>query len=142
MNQTYLHKGIPRRFKAKSSRSRLALAAGGVRYEVREVRLSSKPAELLSISPKGTVPVLHTAYGTVIEESLPIMRWALEMHDPQDWLTRDDPALIASNDGSFKRDLDRFKYPDRYGDDPALHRDSGLRFLQDLEARIAVAGQL
>ncbi len=123
-------------------RARLALAAGGVRYEVREVQLSSKPAELLAISPKGTVPVFQAADGTVIEDSLAIMRWALETRDPQDWLIRDDPALIASNDGSFKRDLDRFKYPDRHGDDPALHRDSGLRFLQDLEARIAVAGQL
>ncbi|GGE96787.1 glutathione S-transferase [Sphingomonas prati] len=123
-------------------RARLALAVGGVPYELREVRLSNKPSELLTISAKGTVPVLQTADGVVIGESLAIMRWALEDRDPQGWLLRDDPTLIATNDGMFKRELDRYKYPARHGSAPAWHRDNGLRFLQELEARIAVAGQL
>jgi len=123
-------------------RARLALRSSGTCYELREVRLSNKPAELLSASPKGTVPVLQTSDGRVIEESLAIMRWALEAQDPEGWLTRDDPALIAINDGMFKHHLDRYKYPDRHGSEPGRHRDDGLRFLQDLDARIAVAGQL
>ncbi|KAB7647716.1 glutathione S-transferase [Polymorphobacter fuscus] len=123
-------------------RARLALAASGTRYELREVRLSRKPTALLSASPKGTVPVLQTADGTVIDESLAIMRWALATHDPENWRTRDDPALIAINDGMFKHHLDRYKYPDRHASDPDSHRESGLRFLRDLEARIAIAGQL
>ncbi|WP_241557125.1 glutathione S-transferase [Croceibacterium ferulae] len=123
-------------------RARLALAASGTPYELREVRLSDKPAELLAASPKGTVPVLQTADGAVIEESLAIMRWALEAHDPEGWLTRDDPGLIAGNDGMFKHHLDRYKYPDRHGSEPDRHRDEGLRFLQNLDARIAIAGQL
>ena len=123
-------------------RARLALAASGTRYELREVRLSGKPAALLSASPKGTVPVLQAADGAVIEESLAIMRWALEAQDPEGWLTRDDPALIATNDGVFKHHLDRYKYPDRYGLEPDSHRESGLGFLRDLDARLAVAGQL
>ena len=123
-------------------RARLALSSSGTRYELREVRLSDKPAELLSASPKGTVPVLQTADGRVIEESLAIMRWALDAQDPEGWLTRDDPALIAINDGMFKHHLDRYKYPDRHSSDPDRHRDSGLRFLQDLDARIAVGGQV
>lgn len=123
-------------------RARLALAASGTRYELREVRLSDKPAELLSASPKGTVPVLRTAAGTVIEESLAIMRWALETRDPEGWLTRDNPALIANNDGMFKYHLDRYKYPDRHGAEPVRHREDGVRILQDLDARLAIAGQL
>jgi glutathione S-transferase len=123
-------------------RARLALAASGTRYELREVRLSDKPVELLTASPKGTVPVLVTADGAVIEESLAIMRWALKKHDPAGWRKRDDPALIAINDDMFKHHLDRYKYPDRHGSAPDRHRDAGLRLLRDLDARIAARGQL
>ncbi len=123
-------------------RARLALAVSGTRYELREVRLSEKPPALLSISPKATVPVLQAADGTVIDESLEIMRWALQAHDPEGWLIRDDPELIAVADGMFKHHLDRYKYPGRYGVNPQVHRDGGLRFLCDLDARIAVAGQV
>ena len=123
-------------------RARLALAMSGARYELREVRLCDKPVELLSASPKGTVPVLQKADGAVIEESLAIMRWALELHDPEGWLTRDAPALIATNDGMFKHHLDRYKYPNRHASEPERHRDQGLLFLQDLDARVAGAGQL
>lgn len=35
-------------------RARLALAASGVRYELREVRLSAKPDAMLAISSKRT----------------------------------------------------------------------------------------
>lgn len=123
-------------------RARWALAVSGVRYELREVRLADKPGEMLSISSKGTVPIFRTADGVVIDESLLIMRWALNVRDPEDWLARDDPALIAANDGVFKYHLDRYKYPDRYGSDPDAHRDIGLMFLGELDRRIAVAGQI
>ena len=123
-------------------RARLALAVSGTRYELREVRLSDKPLDLLRASPKGTVPVLQTASETIIEESLAIMRWALEAQDPEGWLTRVDPELISANDGMFKHHLDRYKYPNRYGSEPDRHRADGLRFLQELDARIARAGQL
>lgn len=123
-------------------RARLALAVSGTRYEHREVKLSDKPAALLSASPKGTVPVLRTADGAVIDESLAIMRWALGAHDPQGWLARDDAMLIARNDGMFKYHLDRYKYPDHHGAESGAHRDQGLLFLQDLDARIAASGQL
>jgi glutathione S-transferase len=123
-------------------RARLALAVSGVRQELREVRLSAKPDAMLAISPKGTVPVLQTADGAVIDQSLAIMRWALSLRDPDDWLARDDPALIATNDGSFKHHLDRYKYPDRHGSNAVEHRDLGLRFLEELDARLGAAGQL
>lgn len=123
-------------------RARLALAVSGVRYEHREVRLSDKPAAMLALSPKGTVPVFRTAEGTVIDESLDVMRWALGLRDPEDWLARDDPTLIVANDSTFKFHLDRYKYPDRHGSTPDSHRDDGLRFLRDLDALLAVSGQL
>lgn len=123
-------------------RARLALAVSGVRYELREVRLSNKPDAMLSLSPKGTVPVLHIADGAVIDESLSIMRWALTRCDPSGWLARDDPALIARNDGPFKHHLDRYKYPDRHDSDPMEHRGLGMVFLQELDARIGMAGQI
>ncbi len=123
-------------------RARLALTASGTRCELREVKLSAKPAALRLISPKATVPVLVLPDGRVIDESLDIMHWTLDRHDPQDWLARDDPALIAANDGPFKRNLDSYKYPDRLGSDPAVHRAAGLAFLRELDLRLADQGQL
>ncbi len=123
-------------------RARLALAVGGTLCELREVKLSAKPRAMLAASPKGTVPVLVLPDGAVIDESLDIMRWALANGDPEGWLARNDPALIVANDGGFKHDLDRYKYPDRYGVDPLPHRDSGLEFLRDIDGRLADAGQL
>ena len=124
-------------------RARMALVASGTACELREVKLSAKPAAMLEASPKGTVPVLVLADGTVVEESLAMMRWALAQSDPEGWLERDDPALIAANDGPFKHALDRYKYPNRYDHcDPLEHREKGLAFLQHLDARLGVGGQL
>jgi glutathione S-transferase len=120
-------------------RARLALAVSGTRYEMREISLRAKPAAMLAASAKGTVPVLVLPEGEIIDQSLDIMRWALTYCDPEGWLERDDPALIAANDGSFKHDLDRYKYPDRHDADARDHREDGLRFLRDLDARLSVS---
>jgi glutathione S-transferase len=123
-------------------RARLALAASGTRCELREVRLSAKPPAMLAASPKGTVPVLVLPGGTVVDESLDIMRWALAINDPEGWLERDDTDLIAMNDGPFKHDLNRYKYPERHGADPCAHRERGLAFLCELDGRLAGSAQL
>lgn len=117
-------------------RARLALAVSGTAVEHREVRLRDKPAEMLAASPKGTVPVLVLPDGAVIDESIDIMRWALAVNDPEDWLAGDDPALIAANDGAFKHHLDRYKYPERYAADGVDHRAAGLAILEGLDARL------
>ncbi len=99
-------------------RARLGLKVAGVTVRVREVSLRAKPAALLAASPKGTVPVLQLPHGQVVDESLDIMRWALEQHDPEDWLCTSASeaehaamqAWIACNDGAFKRALDAYKY--------------------------------
>ena len=80
--------------------------------------------------------------GQVIDESLDIMRWALANRDPEDWLARDDAKLIAANDGAFKRALDGYKYPERHPCEPFVHRERGLTFLREIDARVSVGGQL
>jgi len=121
-------------------RARMALWAAQIRVEVREVSLRDKPAHLLQISPKGTVPVLQLTEGTVLEQSLDIMLWALAQRDPQGWLNADRDTivrLIAINDGDFKKALDRYKYPERYPEQPQVfYRQQGEQFLQLLEAAL------
>jgi glutathione S-transferase len=132
-------------------RARLALAVSAQPHELREVVLKNKPAEMLAASPKGTVPVLVLPGGEVIEESLDIMRWALSRNDPAQWLSPpagsldDMLALIAGNDGAFKRHLDRYKYPNRYpqeseGDAASFalkHRSDAAHWLAQLDDRLA-----
>ncbi len=120
-------------------RARLALAASETEVEHREVLLRDKPAAMLAASPKGTVPVLVLPDGEVIEESLDIMRRALQRNDPLGWLTPGEAMfeLVAVNDGPFKRALDRYKYPNRYeGEDALENRARGLEILTGLEARL------
>ena len=127
-------------------RGRMGLSIAGVPVQVREVVLRDKPAEMLEASPKGTVPVLLTSSGDIVDESLDVMRWALAQNDPEGWLDADPEtteALIARNDGPFKRALDRYKYPNRYSDEdlvPGAARASGLEILQDLDVRITAQG--
>lgn len=137
-------------------RARLALHAAGVTpgrdLELREVNLRAKPPELLEASAKGTVPVLVSAAG-VLDESLAIMGWALQRHDPGGWLRGWGPAeraageaLIAQNDGPFKQHLDRFKYPDRDGQAGLVgreeHRRRGLAILRQWNRELQPGGWL
>ena len=127
-------------------RARLALHVSGAAYEHREVVLKNKPAHMLSLSPKGTVPVLwlrSAAGDQVLEQSLDIMLWALRDQDPLGWLPASDAgiadvmALIAHNDGPFKRQLDRYKYPNRSGLASGLaDRDEAALWLHTLDARL------
>ena len=131
-------------------RARLALAAAGLRpgleLELREVALAAKPPELLAASAKGTVPVLVLPDGTVLDQSLAIMHWALEQSDPDGWLAGDraaSAALMAENDGPFKHHLDRCKYPDRYPGEPSAdHRRAALAILRRWQARLTPGGGL
>ncbi|MEA5423928.1 DUF952 domain-containing protein [Synechococcus sp. CCY9202] len=151
-------------------RARLALAAAGFapgpNLELREVSLRAKPPELLEASAKGTVPVLvvpgkrtgsgkengssseETKPAQVLEESLEIMRWALEHRDPQGWWVGRSPAAlaeitarIAENDGPFKHHLDRFKYAARHGaageQERPMHRAAALAILGRWNERLA-----
>ena len=131
-------------------RARLALAVSDQAHELREVLLKNKPAAMLAASPKATVPVLVLPGGEVIAESLDIMRWALARNDPAHWLSppggslEEMESLICANDGAFKQQLDRYKYPNRYPQESAddatgfalKHRDAAAAWLAQLDARL------
>ena len=131
-------------------RARLALAQSQTRCELREVVLKDKPAALIELSAKATVPVLQTTDGETIDESIDIALWALKQHDPAGWyqpLTEAQRekalALIANNDGEFKAALDRYKYADRYPEhDQTYYRQQGEKTLAELEALLADNGCL
>ncbi len=126
-------------------RARMALKQAGVSVYLREVELRNKPAALLQYSPKGTVPVMVFPDGSVIDESRDIMLWALSVNDPEQWLPKQHADLCAQinflldkNDGEFKENLDKYKYPDRYPEKTALeYRTLGEQFLMLLEARLS-----
>lgn len=118
-------------------RARLGIVFAEQTVELREIALKNKPAQMLAISPKGTVPVLELSEGRVIEESRNILEWALEQNDPQGLLNTDAVsanALIEQNDNEFKHWLDRYKYADRHPELSQLeYRQQGEVFLQVLE---------
>ena len=122
-------------------RARMALHYAGIAVDIREISLKQKPRHMLQVSPKGTVPVLVLEDGTVIDQSLAIMQWALSQRDTDAWLNvnlQQAMTLIDSNDGEFKQSLDRYKYAIRYPEHPAEHyRGEGERFLQRLESQLA-----
>ena len=124
-------------------RARLAVQASAAEVELREILLKDKPAALLQASPKGTVPVLVLADGSVLEQSLDIMLLALRQHDPLGWLPPDPAGLnealafIVKNDGVFKQALDRYKYPARFGlADGLAARAAAAATLQIWEQRL------
>lgn len=120
----------------------MAIAAAGLCVELREIELRRKPAAMLAVSPKATVPVLLLPNDQVLDQSLDIMQWALAQQDPEMWLTASPPdaakALIDWNDGKFKYYLDRYKYADRYPEAPQLHyRHQAEEFLAALETQLS-----
>ncbi len=120
-------------------RARLGIAASGLTVQLREIVLRDKPTAMLAASPKGTVPVLVLPDGTVVDESLDIMLWALTRNDPLALLRYGAAAqeLILRCETEFKPHLDRFKYHVRYTDvDPAYERGLAARYLQELDQRL------
>ena len=120
-------------------RARMALKAQGIQVELREVLLRDKPPSMLSLSPKGTVPVLQTDGGVVIDESLDIMRWALP--EQSSWFAlgscQEQLRLATTFDASFKPHLDAYKYH-RPEDSlsQAHYRDLAAVCLDDFEQRL------
>jgi glutathione S-transferase len=118
-------------------RARMALQYAEIDVEIREIALRDKPQHMMDISPKATVPVLILPDGTVIDESLEIMYWALNQQDVDGWLNIDlDVAkkLIQDNDSWFKKALDQYKYAERHPEKTQdEYRAAGEVFLQQLE---------
>jgi glutathione S-transferase len=80
------------------------------------VDLKNKPPALLNISPKATVPVLHLSNGSIIDESLDIMHYALKYSNPENIPVDNKQAkdLISDNDKEFAILLKKYKYANRY----------------------------
>jgi glutathione S-transferase len=112
-------------------RARLGILLAQQSVLIRAVVTKNKPAEMLAVSPKGTVPVLiinqvesselAKQKVTIIDESVDIMLWALKRNDPQDLLWAEDPRflarmleLIQENDQVFKPRLEVYKLAKRF----------------------------
>ena len=124
-------------------RARLAIMSAQVTCELREIMLRNKPAHMVEISPKATVPVLQMADGIVLEESLDIALWALSTDDPEHLLSsathtkQDMLELIERTDLEFKPLLDLYKY--RFHAEPEMAksvRDDAAKFLQLLDEQL------
>ena len=122
-------------------RARMAIHISSQKCEIREVLLRDKPPSMLEYSSKGTVPVLVLQSGEVIDESLDVIEWALNLNDPDNWQRSKDnektKELIKINDGEFKHHLDRYKYSKRYdNEDPEFHRKKCLSFIKKVNSEL------
>ncbi|WP_076408273.1 glutathione S-transferase [Shewanella sp. UCD-KL12] len=135
-------------------RARLGLLLAQQAVMVRAIVMKTKPAEMLQLSPKGTVPVLVIADSSateafsstvsVIDESLDIMLWALKINDPMDLLLAKQPELLAEmlvmiehNDKVFKPQLEQYKNAKRYHKASEIDdRQECEQFIVQLEARL------
>jgi glutathione S-transferase len=118
-------------------RARMALKYASISCELREIVLSNKPQAMINLSNKGTVPVLQLTDGSVIDESLEVMLWALGQADPDNWLDIENEharLLIKKNDQEFKQYLDKYKYFQRYPEHTQLYyRKQAEEFIELLE---------
>ncbi len=125
-------------------RARMALEYASINCELREVKLSNKPQTMINISNKGTVPVLQLTDGSVIDESLDIMLWALEQTDPDQWLgveQKNTLLLIEKYDQEFTQYLDQYKYFQRYPEHSQLYyREKAEIFIELLETNLQEHG--
>ncbi|CAA6813057.1 MAG: Glutathione S-transferase domain protein [uncultured Thiotrichaceae bacterium] len=131
-------------------RARLAILLAQQKVQIRAITMKEKPAEMLLASPKATVPVLvikaeDAGEDQVIDESLDVMLWALNLNDPENLLySHDQKALaemlkvIAENDLEFKPSLEKYKRAKRFhGDDLEDCRLECEPFILALEQRLS-----
>lgn len=132
-------------------RARLGILLAKQPVMLRAIDLRNKPPEMLAASPKGTVPVLvienaeNLGQLTVIDESLDIMLWALNLNDPEDLLYRNEPEqlplmlnVIQRFDNEFKSHLDNYKSAKRYHEESKTeHRQQCEAFTIELDTRLS-----
>ena len=79
----------------------------------------------------------HDFFGAQAVTDLTLPAQALAQHDPDDWLLDGDSRiaeLIEANDQGFKVHLNRYKYAERYPEQPMeIYRAAGALFLQQLD---------
>ena len=118
-------------------RARMAIKTANIVCELREVVLNNKPVQMINISNKGTVPVMQLPDGSVIDESIDLMIWALEQSDPEQWLSankEETQELINENDFEFKEHLDHYKYYVRYPENTqSTYRQQCEKYIDKLD---------
>jgi glutathione S-transferase len=125
-------------------RARLGILLAQQSVLIRAVVTKNKPVEMLAVSPKGTVPVLIIDHATIIDESIEIMLWALQLSDPQDLLQAEDSSkldamleLIWRNDKEFKPNLEVYKLAKRFHKESEVtDRQSCEKFVTELERKL------
>ena len=121
-------------------RARMAIILSSAECELREVLLKNKPQEMLSISPKGTVPVLAFD-NKVLDESMDVINWAFA-EDSSKFLKYTSVEAKLCNyfielfDAKFKYHLDRYKYASRYERTSDDHQGECLKILMELNESI------
>ncbi len=133
-------------------RARLAILLAQQKVQLRAITMKDKPAEMLTASPKGTVPVLILDSDSetenkkkVIDESLDVMLWALNRNDPENLLYSQQKnalpemlKIIEENDKYFKPNLEQYKRAKRFhGEDEEQCRLQCEPFIQQLEHRLS-----
>lgn len=123
-------------------RARMAIFKAKLVVELRDLVLSNKPAEMITASPKGTVPTLVLPTSTVIDESLDVMLWAFNESDPDNLLSEDTKeaslALVSLFDQEFKPSLEAYKCAKRYHEDNLLEcRETCENYIVNLEKRLS-----
>ncbi|MFT6330032.1 MAG: glutathione S-transferase [Bermanella sp.] len=125
-------------------RARLAIFRSKQAVELRDVKLTNKPAAMLVASAKGTVPILVVSPKQVIDESLDVMLWTLGKSDPANLLLQsasklpDLLAFIAVYDLEFKPCIERYKAAKRYHEtNVEACRKACEAYIQDLEQRLS-----
>ena len=118
-------------------RARMAILLANFKCELREVHLKNKPHQMLSISPKGTVPVMVNKSG-VIEESLEIIDWimaskAIFKNNLNSDQINQTNTVVKLFDESFKYNLDRYKYAQRFDANPLHYRKICVDHLKEIE---------
>lgn len=129
-------------------RARLGIIMAQQSVLLRAIVMKNKPSEMLTASPKGTVPVLILPAGEhkVVDESLDIMLWALQQNDPEDLLHKDYadelPAmieLIHRNDKEFKPQLEIYKKAKRFHLSNEIEERKRCEvFIAELEQRLTL----
>lgn len=125
-------------------RARIAIFKAKQTVMLRDIVLKNKPQEMITASPKATVPVLVLTNGTVLDESLAIMLWALNETDPDDLLQNKNNGelsemlqLIHTFDHGFKASLEQYKCAKRYRESNiAACREACEQYFKVLEHRL------
>ena len=125
-------------------RARMGLLLAKQPVLLRDIVMKNIPADMLSVSAKGTVPVLLFEDSSVIDESLDIMIWALGVNDPANLLYRHEPDafslmldLIKRNDTEFVDSLNKYKAAARYHDvNVVVCRQECESYISHLEQRL------